>query len=102
MGENYVSTHLPNEFICPHCGIHIDACSNFHGIHLPKIRDFSICINCGELSQYHLIIDESGNNIFSLRLPDEKDIEESKQQPGLWEEIEKMQAFIKKRNAKKS
>lgn len=38
--------------LCPYCGYPHDRATDVHGRAKPKAGDLSVCLNCGEISQY--------------------------------------------------
>ena len=40
------------EHTCPTCGKKMDRASSAFGDHAPKVGDLTVCINCGNVSQF--------------------------------------------------
>jgi hypothetical protein len=76
--------------ICTHCGVELRAISHVCGIkYEPKPKDFTVCTDCGELSQF-------GPDMKLIK-PDPQDVENVKEfQPQMWDKLSQVQEQIKK------
>jgi hypothetical protein len=43
---------LTPQSLCPHCGYHPDRAANMSGFHAPEVGDFTVCLNCGDISRF--------------------------------------------------
>jgi hypothetical protein len=75
---------------CPACDYRLDSATIFHGEDvLPEPRDFSVCLNCGQILVYR--------GDLTLRKATRAEISELMDDAEAWREIEKSQWFIAKR-----